>query len=104
LIVDFVVCTLAVQKKKSGQVSTSRIGPFPCDIENVVMRFAGLRPGNDCAGEAQEQLLTTDLSCRCIRAITASVQLKNKNSGFESQGSFCHDELIGGEPPVAKYL
>jgi hypothetical protein len=30
LIVDFVVCTLAVKKKKSGQVSTCRIGPFPC--------------------------------------------------------------------------
>jgi hypothetical protein len=29
LIVDFLVCTLAV-KKKSGQVSTCRIGPFPC--------------------------------------------------------------------------
>jgi hypothetical protein len=29
LTVDFVVCTLAV-KKKSGQVSTCRIGPFPC--------------------------------------------------------------------------
>jgi hypothetical protein len=31
LTVDFVVCTLAV-KKKSGQVSTCRIGPFPCQI------------------------------------------------------------------------
>jgi hypothetical protein len=30
LTVDFVVCTLAV-KKKSGQVSTCRIGPFPCE-------------------------------------------------------------------------
>jgi hypothetical protein len=29
LIVYFVVCTLAV-KKKSGQVSTCRTGPFPC--------------------------------------------------------------------------
>jgi hypothetical protein len=29
LTVDFVVCTLAV-KKKSGQISTCRIGPFPC--------------------------------------------------------------------------
>jgi hypothetical protein len=29
LTVDFVVCTLAV-KKKSGQVSICRIGPFPC--------------------------------------------------------------------------
>jgi hypothetical protein len=33
LIVDFVVCTLAV-KKKSGQVSTCRIGPFPCQADN----------------------------------------------------------------------
>jgi hypothetical protein len=31
LTVDFVVCTLAV-KRKSGQVSTCRIGPFPCEI------------------------------------------------------------------------
>jgi hypothetical protein len=30
LTVDFVVCTLAVEKK-SGQVSTCRIGPFPCE-------------------------------------------------------------------------
>jgi hypothetical protein len=28
--VDFVVCALAV-KKKSGQVMTCRIGPFPCE-------------------------------------------------------------------------
>jgi hypothetical protein len=32
LTVDFVVCALAV-KKKSGQVSTCRIGPFPCKRE-----------------------------------------------------------------------
>jgi hypothetical protein len=32
--VDFVVCILAV-KKKSGQVSTCRIGPFPCQLLNV---------------------------------------------------------------------
>jgi hypothetical protein len=32
LTVDFVVCTLAV-KKKSGQVSTCRIGPFPCQMK-----------------------------------------------------------------------
>jgi hypothetical protein len=25
------VCTLAVKKKKSGQVLTCRIGPFPCE-------------------------------------------------------------------------
>jgi hypothetical protein len=30
--VDFVVCTLAVGGKKSGQVSTCRIGPFPCEL------------------------------------------------------------------------
>jgi hypothetical protein len=30
LTVDFVVCILAV-KKKSGHVSTCRIGPFPCE-------------------------------------------------------------------------
>jgi hypothetical protein len=31
--VDFVLCTLAVEKKKkSGQVSTCRIGPFPCQF------------------------------------------------------------------------
>jgi hypothetical protein len=30
LTVDSVVCTLAT-KKKSGQVSTCRIGPFPCE-------------------------------------------------------------------------
>jgi hypothetical protein len=29
LILDFVMCTLAVEKK-SGQVSTCQIGPFPC--------------------------------------------------------------------------
>jgi hypothetical protein len=33
LTVDFVVCTLAV-KKKSGQVSTCRIGPFPCKLSH----------------------------------------------------------------------
>jgi hypothetical protein len=31
LTVYFVVCTLAV-KIKSGQVSTCRIGPFPCEM------------------------------------------------------------------------
>jgi hypothetical protein len=31
LTVDFVVCTLAVKKKKSGKVSTCRIGPCPCE-------------------------------------------------------------------------
>jgi hypothetical protein len=32
LTVDFVVCTLAVKKKKSGQVSTCRIGQLPCEF------------------------------------------------------------------------
>jgi hypothetical protein len=36
LIVDFVLCTLAV-KKKSGQVSLCRIGPFPCEIPKLGM-------------------------------------------------------------------
>jgi hypothetical protein len=31
LTVDFVVCTLAV-KKKSGQISTCQIRPFPCQL------------------------------------------------------------------------
>jgi hypothetical protein len=34
LTVDFVVCTLAV-KKKSAQVSTCRIGPFPCKCKHI---------------------------------------------------------------------
>jgi hypothetical protein len=37
-----------------------------------------------------------------VRTITASVQLENKNSGRESQGACCQDELIGGKPPVVK--
>jgi hypothetical protein len=32
--VDFVVCTIAM-KKKSGQVSTCRIGPFPCELSQL---------------------------------------------------------------------
>jgi hypothetical protein len=35
LTVDFVVYTLAV-KKKSGQVLTCRIGPFPCESRNYL--------------------------------------------------------------------
>jgi hypothetical protein len=34
LTVVFVVCALAV-KKKSGQVSTCRIGPFPCQCRTL---------------------------------------------------------------------
>jgi hypothetical protein len=41
LTVDFVVCTLAV-KKKSGQVSTCRIGPFPCE-SNACLAIASRR-------------------------------------------------------------
>jgi hypothetical protein len=67
---------------------------------------AGLRSEIDCAGEAQQQLKTTDASSRqreCyIRIITASVQFKNKNTGPESQGACCQDELFGGKPPVVK--
>jgi hypothetical protein len=33
--VDFVVCTLYSENKKSGQVSICRIGPFPCKLEAV---------------------------------------------------------------------
>jgi hypothetical protein len=35
--------------------------------------------------------------------MTASVQLK-KIAGRETQGACRQDELIGGKPPVAKYL
>jgi hypothetical protein len=39
---DFVVCTLAVKKKKSGQVSTCRIGPFPCQFQDrLLLELAG---------------------------------------------------------------
>jgi hypothetical protein len=46
------------------------------------MSSTGLGPENDCAGEAQQQLYTTDPSSRqkgCyIRTIIANVQLKKK--------------------------
>jgi hypothetical protein len=32
--------------------------------------------------------------------MTASVQLKKKISGRESQGAWCQDELIGAKPLV----
>jgi hypothetical protein len=38
-----------------------------------------------------------------IRTIIAVVQLK-KNNGRESQGACRQEELIGGKPPVLKYL
>jgi hypothetical protein len=64
----------------------------------VVMSPAGLESENDCAGEDQQQLYTTDPSSRqrgCyIRTITTSVQLENKNSGLGSQGACHQDELI----------
>jgi hypothetical protein len=70
----------------------------------VIMSPAGLGPENDCAGEDQQQLLTTDPSSRqkgCyIRTITASVQLENKITGRESRGACRQDELIGGKSPV----
>jgi hypothetical protein len=34
--------------------------------------------------------------------MTASVQLKNKITGRESQGAYRQDELIGGKSPVVK--
>jgi hypothetical protein len=34
--------------------------------------------------------------------MTASVQLENKNTGRESQGTSRQEELIGGKPPVVK--
>jgi hypothetical protein len=36
--------------------------------------------------------------------MTAGVQLRKKNSGYESQEARRQDELIGGKPPVVKYL
>jgi hypothetical protein len=67
----------------------------------VVMSPAGLGPENDCAGEDQQQLLTTDLhSCQrgcCIRTTAASVQLENKITGRESPGACRQDELTGGK-------
>jgi hypothetical protein len=37
-----------------------------------------------------------------MRFITASVQLKVKITGRESQGAFRQDELIGDKPPVVQ--
>jgi hypothetical protein len=34
--------------------------------------------------------------------MTASIQLENKITGRESQGTCRQDELIGGKPPVVK--
>jgi hypothetical protein len=72
----------------------------------VVTSPAGLGPENDCAGEGQQQLYTTDPSSpqrECsIRSITASVQLEKKITGRESHGAWRQDELIAGKPPVVK--
>jgi hypothetical protein len=72
----------------------------------MIMSPAGLGPGNDCAGEDQQLLQTTDSSSRqrgCYtRTITASVQLENKITDRGSQGACHQDELIGGKPPVVK--
>jgi hypothetical protein len=67
------------------------------------MSLARLGHENDCAGEAQQQLQTTDPSSRqtgCyIRTITASVQLENK---ITVQGAWRQDELIVGKSPLVK--
>jgi hypothetical protein len=72
----------------------------------MVMSPAVLERENGCAGEGQEQLHMTDLFSRhrgCyIRTITASVQLRKKNTGRGYQGAWRQDELIGGKPPVVK--
>jgi hypothetical protein len=72
----------------------------------MVMSPAGLGAENDCAGEDQQQLQTTDPSSRqtgCyVRTITASVQLENKITGRESQGACRQDELIGGKTASCK--
>jgi hypothetical protein len=71
----------------------------------MIMSPTGLEPKNDCAGEGQQQLETTDPSSRhrgCyIRTITSRVQLE-KNTGRGSQETWRQDELIGGKPPVVK--
>jgi hypothetical protein len=56
------------------------------------MRLAELGPENDCAGEDQHQLQTTE---SYIRTTSASVQLENKITGRGSQGACRQDELIG---------
>jgi hypothetical protein len=54
----------------------------------MVMNPAGLGPENDCAGEDQQHLQTTDPFSLTsdIKTISASVQLENKITGRESQG------------------
>jgi hypothetical protein len=71
----------------------------------VVMSPAGLGPENECAGEGQKQMQTTDPFSRqrgCyIRTMTANIQLK-KHIGRGSQGAWRQRNLIGGKPPVLK--
>jgi hypothetical protein len=63
----------------------------------MCMSPAGLGPENDCAGEDQQQLYTTDTPSRqrgCyIRSITASVNLRNKITGRETERACRQDEL-----------
>jgi hypothetical protein len=70
----------------------------------MIMSPARLGPENECAGEGQQQLYTTDPSSRqrgCfIRTITTSVQLEDKITGRKSQGAYRQDELTGGKPSV----
>jgi hypothetical protein len=65
----------------------------------MVMSPAGLGPENDCAGEDQQELQTTDPSSRqrgCyIRTVATRVQLENKITSCESQAASRPDELIG---------
>jgi hypothetical protein len=71
----------------------------------MIASSTGLGPENDCAGEGQQQLQTTDPSSRkrgyYIRTMAAGVQL-GKICGRESQGAWRQDELIGGKAPVVK--
>jgi hypothetical protein len=57
----------------------------------MVMNPAGFGPENECAGEEQQQLETTDpFFCQrgCyIRTITSRFQLENKITGRDTQGA-----------------
>jgi hypothetical protein len=67
----------------------------------VIMSPAGLGPKNDCTGEDQLHLQTTNPSSRqreyYTRTITATVKLENKITGLEYQVVCRQDELIGGK-------
>jgi hypothetical protein len=79
--VDFVVCTLAV-KKKSGQVSTCRIGPFPWGFFR----------------KANEMLFSQICNSHSDRAVSVSlspdvtVELKFLK---ESNFSYCYKVIFG---------